>query len=163
MLNYNTYSKIISIFFLYFLSACSPLKEKQIPAKLVELEYTDPKLAQQFSNGADHSVSGNLVYEIQQDLVTGKSTVYATASFHESTDRNVLFDKVPTSALDKMVYKPKPPVDQPCGIPGFPDCPATGTPPSPPGPVTPTPPASNPDQPCGIPGFPDCPVTIDKK
>ena len=151
MLNCNMYSKLKLMIILLLVAACSPLKEKLPVKQLVELEYVDPKLVQQSSNEPDHTVSGNLVFETQQDLVTGKTNLYSTASFHEPTAKNVLFDKVRTNALNKIVYKPKPPppIDQPCGIPGFPDCS---------NPVTPPPPVANPDQPCGIPGFPDCPT-----
>lgn len=142
----NMLSKIGIIFLFSALVACNPLKEKAIPSPVVEMDIVDPDLAMQFSDGSDHDVVGNLTLEVQQDLASGKTNVYAMASFHEPVAKNVLFDKVGTSALSKNIYKPKP-VDQPCGIPGFPDC------------TTPTPPpVTNPDQPCGIPGFPDCPV-----
>ena len=150
MRNYNMPSS-----FLFFVLAgvlttsCSPIKEKLQPKALVEMDYVDPELVKQNSDSPDHSVVGNLSYEVQKDLSTDKTSVYASASFHEPTAKNVLFDKIRTNELKKNVYKPKPPVDQPCGIPGFPDCPT---------PVTPTPTPSNPDQPCGIPGFPDCPT-----
>ena len=161
MLNYNMRSSLK--FFLIFILAgilatsCSPIKEKLQAKALVEMDYVDPELVKQNSDSPDHAVVGNLSYEVQRDLSTDKTSVYATASFHEPTAKNVLFDKIRTNELKKNVYKPKPPVDQPCGIPGYPDCSA---------PVTPTPPPSNPDQPCGIPGFPDCPtkpVTIIKE
>lgn len=114
------------------------------------MDYVDPELVKQNSNSPDHAVIGNLAYEVQKDLSTDKTTVYASASFHEPVTKNVLFDKIKTNELTKNVYKPKPaPVDQPCGIPGFPDC-AT--------PAPPTPPSSSPDQPWGIPGLPDCPT-----
>lgn len=140
-------SKIGVIFLFSVLVACNPLKEKAISAPVVEMDVIDPDLALQFSDGPDHDVVGNLTLEIQQDVASGKTNVYAMASFHQPIAKNVLFDKVGTSALSKNIYKPKPPVDQPCGIPGFPDC------------TTPTPPpVTKPDQPCGIPGFPDCPA-----
>ena len=155
MLNYNMLFKIFVVFIsLTFASGCSPLKEKLSPATLVELNYIDPELTQQLSDGPDHEVTGNLSHEHQLDLSTGKKTLYLTATFHEPTLKNILFNTIPTKAL-KNVFKPKPPppVDQPCGIPGFPDCANPVTPPIPP------PANTNPDQPCGIPGFPDCPPT----
>lgn len=137
MHNYNMHSKKIIFIFISILSlltGCNPLKEKPAIKSLVEMEYTDPELAQQSSQEPDHSISGNLSIEIQEDLTTGKKTVYASASFYESAEKNVLFDNIPTKELTKNIYKPKPPtppptdpppIDQPCGIPGFPDCPAT--------------------------------------
>lgn len=152
MLNYNMLSsfKIFLIFILagVLATSCSPIKEKLQPKALVEMDYVDPELVKQNSNSPDHAVVGNLSYEVQKDLSTDKTSVYASASFHEPTAKNVLFDKIRTNELKKNVYKPKP-VDQPCGIPGYPDCATPGNP---------TPPPSNPDQPCGIPGFPDCPT-----
>lgn len=133
MLNYNMLSKmkIVSIYttLLFLFTACNPLKEKQPVQSIVELEYTDPELVQQNSNEPDHAVSGNLTLEIQEDLTTGKKILFASASFYEPSIKNVLFDDIPTNLLNKNIYKPKPPapadpppVDQPCGIPGFPDC-----------------------------------------
>lgn len=147
MHNCSMLSKAGIIFLFSVLAACSPLKEKATPAPVVEMDVVDPDLALQFSNGSDHDVIGNLSLEVQQEMASGKTSVYAMASFHEPVAKNVLFDKIGTSALSKNNYKPKPPGTEPCGIPGFPDC-ATG--PNPP------PPVSNPDEPCGIPGFPDC-------
>lgn len=134
---------------LFLLASCSPLKEKLPTKPLVELEYVDPNLAQQNSDAADHNVTGNLTLEVQQDLSTNKTNVYALATFHEPEAKNILFDKIRTGALSKNIYKPKPPAVEPppCGIPGFPDCPNSGNP-NPP----------TPDEPCGIPGFPDCPT-----
>ncbi len=143
----STLSKFGIIFLFLVLVACNPLKEKATPPPVVEMDIVDPDLVSQFSDGSDHNVIGNLSLEVQQDLASGKTNVYAVASFHEPVAKNVLFDKVGTGALSKNIYKPKPPIDQPCGIPGFPDC----TTPNPP-------PITNPDQPCGIPGFPDCPT-----
>lgn len=147
MLNYSMRFKISMVGLALSFVACSPLREKLKAPQLVELEYSDPQLAQQ-SGGADHEVSGNLVLEIQQDFSTGKTHLYSSATFHEPVSKNILFDKVRTGELDKIVYKPKPPpIDQPCGIPGFPDCANSVTPP----------PVTKPEEPCGIPGFPDCP------
>lgn len=132
-------------------ASCSPIKEKLQPKALVEMDYVDPELVKQNSDSPDHAVVGNLSYEVQKNLPQGKTTVYASASFHEGIEKNVLFDKIKTNELKKNIYKPKPPpVDEPCGIPGYPDC-------ANPGPPAPNPP-TNPDQPCGIPGFPDCPI-----
>ena len=153
MLNYNMPSSLktclIFIFAGVLAASCSPIKEKLQPKALVEMDYVDPELVKQNSNSPDHAVVGNLSYEVQKDLSTDKTNIYASASFHEPTAKNVLFDKIRTNELNKNVYKPKPPVDQPCGIPGFPDCTTPGNP---------TPPPTNPDHPCGIPGFPDCPT-----
>lgn len=123
----NMLSKFVIILIFSGLVACNPLKEKATPPALVEMEIVDPDLAMQFSDGPDHDVSGSLLLEVQQDLSIGKTKVYAMATFHEPVARNVLFNTVTTSALSKNIYKPKPPVDQPCGIPGFPDCPAKKT------------------------------------
>lgn len=124
MLNYNMRFKISIIAMALSFVACSPLREKLRAQQLVELEYSDPQLAQQ-SGVTDHEVIGNLVMEIQQDLSAGKTHLYSSATFHEAISKNVLFDKVRTGELGKIVYKPKPPpIDQPCGIPGFPDCPS---------------------------------------
>lgn len=137
MLNYNMHSKkiiFICVSILSLLTGCNPLKEKPAIKSIVEMEYTDPELAQQSSQEPDQAISGNLSIEVQEDLESGKKTVYASASFYESTEKNVLFDNIPTKELAKNTYKPKPPppppppppVDPPpCGIPGFPDCPAT--------------------------------------
>ncbi len=159
MHKYNILFNSGVLFFLVFAIACSPLKEKVKPAPLVEMEFVDPDLVSQFSDKPDHLVSGNLSLEVQQDISTGKSNVYASASFHEPTRKNVLFDKVRTGILSQHEYKPKPPVDQPCGIPGFPDC--AGAPPTAPVSSDPTGPIAKPDDPCGIPGFPDCPKVIE--
>lgn len=124
---------------------------------LVELEYIDPSLVHGSSDSADQAVAGNLVLETQQDMVSGKTTVYETASFYEPIAKNVLFDKTKTNALDKNIYKPKP-TEEPCGIPGYPDCPGAVVPPTVPvSPSQPPPPSTNPEEPCGIPGFPECP------
>ncbi len=158
MRSYNMLSKVGIIFLLSALVACNPLKEKATPPPVVELDVVDSDLAQQFSDGEDHNVVGSLTLEVQRDMVSGKTNVYAMASFHEPVAKNVLFEKVGTRVLSKNVYQPKP-IDQPCGIPGFPDC---ATPPAEPPiapiptPPAPQPPGTNPDQPCGIPGFPDC-------
>ena len=133
-------------------TSCSPIKEKFQSKALVEMDYVDPELVKQNSDSLDHNVVGNLSYEIQKDYSNSKTILFAVASFHEPINKNVLFDKVRTNSLAKNEYKPKP-VDQPCGIPGFPDCPNPVNPPNP----TPTPPG-NPDEPCGIPGFPECPT-----
>gem|GEM_PF-5074492 len=155
MHNFNMPSslkKLSSVLFMMLLTiSCSPIKEKLQPKGLVEMDYVDPELVKQNSNSPDHNIVGNLSYEIQKDYSNNKTTLFAMASFHEPISKNVLFDKVKTNSLAKTEYKPKP-VEQPCGIPGFPDCPNN------PNPVpTPTPPA-NPDEPCGIPGFPECPT-----
>jgi hypothetical protein len=161
MHNFNMPSSLkivlmLPIFVLLFFS-CSPIKEKLQPKGLVEMDYVDPELVKQNSDSPDHNVVGNLSYEIQKDYSNNKTTLFAMASFHEPTSKNVLFDKVKTNSLAKNEYKPKP-VDQPCGIPGFPDCPNTPNPAPNPNPApTPTPPV-NPDEPCGIPGFPECPI-----
>lgn len=149
MRNCNMRFKISIIAMPLLFVACSPLREKLRAPQLVELEYSDPQLAQQ-SGVTDHEVIGNLVMEIQHDFSTGKTHLYSSATFHEAVSKNVLFDNVNTGELGKIVYKPKPPpIDQPCGIPGFPDCAI---------PVTPQPPVTKPEEPCGIPGFPDCPL-----
>lgn len=145
----STLSEIGIIFLFSVLVGCNPLKEKAIPTPVVEMDIVDPDLASQFSDGVDHNLMGNLALEVQQDLASGKTSVYAMASFHAPVAKNVLFDNIGTNVLSKNIYKPKPPVDQPCGIPGFPDCAP---------PTQPPPPITNPDQPCGIPGFPDCPT-----
>lgn len=147
MHSYSMLSKIGIIFIFLTMMACNQLKEKATSPAVVELEIVDSDLAQQFSDGPEHKVIGSMSLEIQQDLTSGKTMAYAVATFHEPIAKNVLFDQVGTNALGKNNYKPKPaPVDQPCGIPGFPDC----AKPNPP-------PVAVPDQPpCGIPGFPDC-------
>lgn len=158
MHNCNMPSKVGVIFLFSMFVACSPLKEKLLPKSVVEMDFIDPDLVLQSSDAPDHMISGNLSLEVQQDLSTGKSNIYVSASFHEPIEKNVLFEKVRTNVLSKNVYKPKPvpPVDQPCGIPGFPDCANPGTPPATNNPITP--PNPKPDDPCGIPGFPDCPT-----
>ena len=163
------YSKI-SLFFILFsmtflLMNCKPLKEKPAEQALVEIDYIDPTLAQQQnSNEPDHAITGNLNLEIQEDLVTGKKTLFAHATFHEAAAKNILFSTIPTKALKQNIFKPKP-EEQPCGIEGFPDCPNEKPKPQPEPKPTPEPlpePKPNPnpdeDQPCGIEGFPDCPA-----
>lgn len=171
MRNFNIPSNLIfnlcSSMALVCFTACNPIKEKLQPKALVELEYVDPELVKQNSDSPDHAVVGNLAFELQNDMATNKTVLYASATFHEPISKNVLFDKIRTNALKKIEYKPKP-AEQPCGIPGFPDCPHTtpdkpgGEDPHPhpgPSPVPPPGPPANPDEPCGIPGFPDCPTT----
>lgn len=129
MHNYNMLFKINFILNLFLLASCSPLKEKLPIKPLVELEYVDPNLVEQNSSADDHAVIGNMALEVQQDLSTNKTNVYATVTFHEPETKNVLFDKIRTNALSKNIYKPKPPPTEPppCGIPGFPDCPTNIT------------------------------------
>ncbi|MEK6628226.1 MAG: hypothetical protein AABY53_06335 [Bdellovibrionota bacterium] len=126
MRNYNMHSKKIIFVFIstfLFLTACNPLKEKPAIAPLVEIDYTDPELAQQSSLDPNHAIGGNLSLEIQEDLSTGKKTIYASASFYESTEKNVLFDNIPTKELTKNIYQPRPPpAVEPCTINGMP-CP----------------------------------------
>lgn len=160
MHSFNMLSKFAFVIVSVLFVSCSPIKEKLQPKTLVEMDYVDPELVKQNSESPDHAVVGNLAYEIQKDAATDKTTVFASASFHEPTKKNVLFDQIRTNALSKNEYKPKP-VEQPCGIPGFPDCanPAPSPNPNPSPSPSPTPqPPTSPDQPCGIPGFPDCPT-----
>lgn len=142
------YLFLINISVLFLLFGCNPIKEKAPEKALVELEFIDPELAkQQNSDEQNHAVSANLSLEIQEDATTGKKTLSANVVFHEATEKNILFDNIPTKALSKNLYKPKPKPDEPsCGIPGFPDCPTPKPDPQPPV-----------DGICGIPGYPDCP------
>ncbi|MEQ1722156.1 MAG: hypothetical protein ABL930_03210, partial [Pseudobdellovibrio sp.] len=131
MHNFNMPSrlkKLSSVLLMVLLAtSCSPIKEKLQPKALVEMDYVDPELVKQNSDSPDHNIVGNLSYEIQKDYSNNKTTLFAMASFHEPISKNVLFDKVKTNSLAKTEYKPKP-VDQPCGIPGFPDCPSNPNP-----------------------------------
>lgn len=122
MLNYNLFSNsFVIVITSLALIGCSPFSEEKYENPVVEIEFNDSTL-QQSSTEPSSSVAGNLLLEIQEDATTKSKILISSAVFHAPSSKNVLFPDVQTGNLEKIIFEPIP-EDQPCGIPGFPDCP----------------------------------------
>ncbi|HPI39413.1 MAG TPA: hypothetical protein PLJ21_01330 [Pseudobdellovibrionaceae bacterium] len=121
MRSYNLFFNTVVILILSVLTACSPFSEEKIENPIVELEFSDSTL-QQSSAEPNLAVVGNLLLEIQEDATTKSKILISSAAFYSPSSKNVLFPDIQTGNLEKIIYEPLP-EDDPCGIPGFPDCP----------------------------------------
>ena len=123
MRSYNLFFKITIFLTLLVLTACSPFSEEKVENPVIEFEFNDSSL-QQSSMEPNSSVVGNLLMEIQEDASTKSKILISSAVFYNPTSKNVLFPDIQTGYLEKIIYEPIPEAD-PCGIPGFPECPSS--------------------------------------
>lgn len=121
MHSFKLFFKIIIFMNLMVQVSCSPFPGQSIKNPIVELEFDD-STPQQYAQEPAHSIIGNMFLEIQEDAQSKTSTLFAKATFYLPESKNPLFPDISTGLLKKIIYEPLP-EEQPCGIPGFPDCP----------------------------------------